>query len=244
LELCHDMKLEILNGTMAKQVQPGVLTSFQPMELTVIDYTLISSAIFSWVAVKSIVIQPVLNWSDHVYLCLVLNMPRAPIPASSELQGIPHTHLQTQEAMELKNMLAAALTMTQTNESANLDLYGMVRTETSPISVYIAACLNMGKVDAKAGCAIFWGPGSPWNTIFQIKGKQTDVRAILVGILSALMLIDGDKTIHIYTMSQYVIHSFCCWAAGNATCGWGCANEDVLKLGVQYLATRNGGMDF
>jgi hypothetical protein len=245
LELCHDMKLEILNGTMAKQAQPGALTSFQPMGLTVIDYKLISSAFLSWVAVKGIVIQPVLEWSDHAYLCLVLNMPRAPIPASPELQHIPHTHSQTQEATELNCMLAVALTMTQTNESANLELYGMIRTETSPVLVYIAvACLNAGKVDAKAGCAIFWGLGSPQNTVFQIEGKQTDAWAILVGILSALTSIDGNKTVHIYTMSQYAICSFCYWVAGNATHGWGCANGGVLKLGVQYLAARNGGMDF
>ncbi|KAJ3805380.1 hypothetical protein F5876DRAFT_9412, partial [Lentinula aff. lateritia] len=47
-----------------------------------------------------------------------------------------------------------------------------------------------------------------------------------------------------YTSSEYLIRSFCFWAADNAEHAWDCAHSDVIKVAVSLLCSRIAPVEF
>ncbi|KAJ7640641.1 hypothetical protein B0H17DRAFT_891119, partial [Mycena rosella] len=108
------------------------------------------------------------------------------------------------------------------------DLYGVVRIEGNPITVYVAAsCKNPGKPYSKAGFAVYWGPGDARNASYRIV-DGSESRAALIMVLYTVVTAPADRPLVLYSSSQYAIRTFCYWAGEYATSGWICAHSDIL----------------
>ncbi|KAJ7031289.1 hypothetical protein C8F04DRAFT_898122, partial [Mycena alexandri] len=117
-------------------------------------------------------------------------------------------------------------------------LFGPVRKSGHPVSVYIASTSRGQGSNCVAVFALYWGPNNGRNVVCKAEGNASDSRATLFGILMALMRSTDDKTLTIFSSSQYAIRSFCYWAADNANRGWSCNHSDVLQATVQRIAHR------
>ena len=78
------------------------------------------------------------------------------------------------------------------------------------INVYVdGACINNGSPDAKAGYGVYFGDNDNRNESNVVQGKQTNNTGELTGFIRALEILEDDiknnKTIHIYSDSEYVI---------------------------------------
>ncbi|KAJ7147961.1 hypothetical protein C8R46DRAFT_837803, partial [Mycena filopes] len=101
-----------------------------------------------------------------------------------------------------------------------------------------------GRPDARAGGAVYWGEGSDGNIALAVPGLQSEGRAVLYAMVSAIIAAPSQRTLTIYTTSQYAIRSFCYWAGGNATRGWPCKNADIIRSGAEWLRARAAAVTF
>ncbi|KAJ6590750.1 hypothetical protein B0H10DRAFT_1640802, partial [Mycena sp. CBHHK59/15] len=126
-----------------------------------------------------------------------------------------------------------------------LHLYGPVHIDTLPIKITIhRACKNAGKHTASAGAGVFFGVNSPKNCSLRVWGTQSNARADLIGLLRAITSSPLRRTLEISTRSEYSIKSVVYYAAKNETCGWRCANGDILKLIFQWINVRTAPIRF
>jgi len=92
-----------------------------------------------------------------------------------------------------------------------------VEEKPSEINVYTdGACSNNGKPDARAGFGVWFGKDDPRNNYESFTGPQTNNRAELLAIVSALSILrddlDDGKIVNIYSDSSYSIR--CCTTYG------------------------------
>ncbi|KAJ7608838.1 hypothetical protein DFH06DRAFT_1017517, partial [Mycena polygramma] len=134
-----------------------------------------------------------------------------------------------------------ALRASESSEEATQKLYGPVLISGRSISVYLGSC---AKPKNGAACSLYWGDKCRWNKGFKFEGPQTEARSALFGVLQAIMECAGDRTLIIYTTSEYAIRSFCYWAGKNASSGWPCMHSDVLKETALRIQGRWAPVEF
>ncbi|KAJ7631779.1 hypothetical protein B0H17DRAFT_876821, partial [Mycena rosella] len=120
------------------------------------------------------------------------------------------------------------LTLSKSPEEATKDLYGVVRIEGDPITVYVAvSCKNPGKPYSKAGFAVYWGLGDAHNTSYRIV-DGSESQAAFIMVLYTVLTAPADRPLVLYSSSQYAIRTFCYWAGKYAMAGWIYAHGDIL----------------
>ncbi|KAJ7159832.1 ribonuclease H-like domain-containing protein, partial [Mycena crocata] len=134
----------------------------------------------------------------------------------------------------------------QTPAEKTVALYGAVYKDTPSVTVYTdGSCFNNGRVNARAGAGIFWGENSPKNQALRVPGPdQSNNRGEVYAVLKAVLQADPERTLNVYTDSEYVIRHVCYWAGSNADLGWTCANGDMLRDLVMLLAARHAPTRF
>ncbi|KAJ7141911.1 hypothetical protein C8R43DRAFT_825537, partial [Mycena crocata] len=85
---------------------------------------------------------------------------------------------------------------------------------------------------------------SPNNIGSAVPGAQSDARAALYAIALAIITAPKYKTLIINSGSQHAVRSYCYWASGNATRGWGCKDADIIRAGAEHLRARSGAVTF
>jgi len=122
-----------------------------------------------------------------------------------------------------------------------------IKQKSSEINVYTdGACSNNGKPDARAGFGVWFGKNDPRNNYESFTGIQTNNRAELLAIVSALSIVrddlDDGKIVNIYSDSSYSIR--CCTTYGKK-CekkGWSNPNDkhkpipnvDIVKAAYTF----------
>ncbi|KAJ7162219.1 hypothetical protein C8R46DRAFT_817875, partial [Mycena filopes] len=96
----------------------------------------------------------------------------------------------------------------------------------------------------RAAFALWRGRGSKWNQSYVVEGEATVNGAGVLAVLCAARDCPVDKSIIIYTSSEYIIRSFAYWAGDNETRGWYCANGDELRDAVEWIARRRASLEF
>ncbi|KAJ6630569.1 ribonuclease H-like domain-containing protein, partial [Mycena sp. CBHHK59/15] len=113
------------------------------------------------------------------------------------------------------------------------------------VHVYVASsCVAAGKPNVRAGSGVYWGPNSSLNRCSSVPAKQTDGRAALFAVTLALLVAPKDRTLIIYSSSQFVIRTFCYWTGTNYTEGWPCKNADIIKATAELIRDRPAGVIF
>ncbi|KAJ7452725.1 hypothetical protein B0H11DRAFT_1741637, partial [Mycena galericulata] len=216
-------------------------TSFQWNGKSVIDYIFASNNGLQFIREKGFIVQPKLSWSDHKATTLILDIPWEPkhLPPSLPPPVPPA------EPTILDNMMKDALDSARTAAEQNRCYYGRVTIQTDPLHVYVASsCVAAGKANVRAGSGVFWGPNSRWNKCASIPGRQSDGRAALFAVTLAVLSAPVDRTLVIYSSSQFVIRTFCYWTGTNYTEGWPCKNADIVKVTAELLRNRPAGVIF
>ncbi|KAJ6606792.1 ribonuclease H-like domain-containing protein [Mycena sp. CBHHK59/15] len=114
-----------------------------------------------------------------------------------------------------------------------------------PVKVYTdGSCFGNGKGSARAGAGIYAGPQSSLNASLRVTGDQTNNRGELLAILCALSTVRPNRTLEIYSDSEYAIRSIAYWAVDHAQKGWRCANADLLKDIVSWIKFRSAPISF
>ncbi|KIJ43015.1 hypothetical protein M422DRAFT_106592, partial [Sphaerobolus stellatus SS14] len=113
------------------------------------------------------------------------------------------------------------------------------RNVTSIRWLWAGCAIRNGHALAAAGARIYWGPSSPKNHSLRVPGAQANNRAELYAILVALSLADPERTLQLYTDSQYSICSICYWSSRNAARDWVCANGGILRLVYDTIRLRS-----
>ncbi|KAJ6524383.1 ribonuclease H-like domain-containing protein, partial [Mycena vulgaris] len=144
-------------------------------------------------------------------------------------------------------LLRETLASKKSPEERRAAFYGAVH-DGSDISVVKAytdgSCYDNGSVEARAGAGVYYGPGSPFNVSLRVTGVQTNNRGELLAILYALSTVPPNKTLAIYSDSEYSIRSITYWAPGHAEKGWKCANADILQDIVSWIKYRSAALKF
>jgi ribonuclease HI len=150
---------------------------------------------------------------------------------------VPRTSLPC--CTQLDKQFIHVLGATVSSQEVLRDLYGPVYLTTDPIEVYTdGSSLANGTRAAAAGAGIYFGPHALQNAGLRVPGKQTNNRAELFAILSAVVVVPLKKSLVIYTDSQYAIRSILDWAPMHSICGWSCENGDVLRHIAAWLRAR------
>ncbi|KAF7357586.1 Reverse transcriptase domain-containing protein [Mycena sanguinolenta] len=217
LRLCSDTSMTILNGTVKESDGRGAFTSFQPLGSSVIDYCFVSAGLVPRIADGTLRIVKSPVWSDHAQIHTVVIGPEeeAETPVVMRPARVP---IVFGEPTALDRLLDATLAAAS-----------------HPTAVYIATSSRK----KSAAFAVWWGEGSKANKSFRIEGEASDGLACILAILCAVRDCSSDKSLVIYTSSQYAIRSFCYWAGDNETRGWTCANGDALRDSVAWIAQRH-----
>ncbi|KAJ7436785.1 hypothetical protein B0H11DRAFT_1650255, partial [Mycena galericulata] len=134
----------------------------------------------------------------------------------------------------------------QTDAEATAVLYGyVVNSDDTRVTVHVASvCKNAGRIDARASFGLYWGNGSRHNAGRRIPDRQSDGRAILLGVHCALSYLAPDRPVAIHTTSKYAIRAICYRAGPNYTQGWGCPNGDLLEGIVAAICGRTTQTSF
>ncbi|KAF7363667.1 RNA-directed DNA polymerase from mobile element jockey [Mycena sanguinolenta] len=231
--------MTILNGTVKESDGRGAFTSFQPLGSSVIDYCFVSAGLVPRIADGTLRIVKSPVWSDHAQIHTVVIGPEeeAETPVVMRPARVP---IVFGEPTALDRLLDATLAAAVRPEEATARLYGPVYGQSHPTAVYIATSSRK----KSAAFAVWWGEGSKANKSFRIEGEASDGLACILAILCAVRDCSSDKSLVIYTSSQYAIRSFCYWAGDNETRGWTCANGDALRDSVAWIAQRRAPLEF
>ncbi|KAJ7073484.1 hypothetical protein B0H15DRAFT_792784 [Mycena belliarum] len=111
-------------------------------------------------------------------------------------------------------------------------LYGPVQMQSSFIHVYTqGSCKNTGTASAQGVAGVFWGETSPSNRATAVPGPEapTNNRSAVFAVLLAVQDADPQRSLMIFSTSEYVIRHACYWAGKNSQIGWACPNGDLLK---------------
>nr|GAT51027.1 predicted protein [Mycena chlorophos] len=115
------------------------------------------------------------------------------------------------------------------------------------VQVYVdGSCKNQGKVNARAGAGVFWGPNSKdasaKNLSFKVRvpGEQTNNRAELFAVLAVLSTAPEDMNLDIRSDSEHAIDMIAHLGPVLAQTGWDCTNGDVL-LAIQHRMRQRTG---
>ncbi|KAM4692751.1 LOW QUALITY PROTEIN: ribonuclease H1-like [Discoglossus pictus] len=108
-------------------------------------------------------------------------------------------------------------------------------------------CSRNGRLRARAGIGVFWGPGHPLNVAERLEGRQTNQRA---EVLAACKAIEQAKSKNItklvlYTDSMFTINGITKWIHSWKANGWKLSTgKDVInKEDFQKLDRLTEGMD-
>ncbi|KLO05042.1 ribonuclease H-like protein [Schizopora paradoxa] len=138
----------------------------------------------------------------------------------------------------LDQLVQDALKCRQTEDEQLIALYGPVYCDTAPVHVYTdGSCHNNGMSDATAASATYWGPDCRKNWADRVPGEQSNNRAELYAILQALKAAEPDKTLNLYSDSEYALKTIAYWAARHYLVAWDCTHGDIIKdivLLIQY----------
>ncbi|KAJ6628940.1 ribonuclease H-like domain-containing protein, partial [Mycena sp. CBHHK59/15] len=86
---------------------------------------------------------------------------------------------------------------------------------------------------------LYAGPQSSLNASLHVTGDQTNNRGELLVILCALSTVRPNRTLEIYSDSEYAIHSIAYWAVDHTQKEWRCTNADLLKDIVSWITFRS-----
>ncbi|KAJ6466975.1 hypothetical protein C8R45DRAFT_775596, partial [Mycena sanguinolenta] len=140
----------------------------------------------------------------------------------------------------LDEMAEKALTAALSTEEATRQLYGDVWVRGRVTKVALAVSISTGPA---AAIALNWGMDCKFNAAFRTTGAQTGGRAVLLGVLRAVMECETDRSLEITTNSEYAIRAVCYWAGDNANRGWSCTNADVLQEIARRVRARAAPME-
>ncbi|KLO04486.1 ribonuclease H-like protein, partial [Schizopora paradoxa] len=115
-------------------------------------------------------------------------------------------------------------------DEAQHALFGPTYCDTPPVNVYTdGSALGNGTPNATAGAAVYWGPNSQKNWSGRVPDSQTNNRAELYAILQALLNAPPDRTLNLYSDSEYALRSIFYWSYSHRQTGWECTNGDLLE---------------
>ena len=134
--------------------------------------------------------------------------------------------------------------MAQSNDTAVQALYGRPFFNNGPVFVHLVAMIIHADLEPVTAFGIYYGTGSNKNAVYKLREAQADNRAILCACLCFVSYLPATMSAVIYTSSQYLIHSVCHWAAGNADCERACAYGDVLRVLVCVFQKHLGMLEF
>ncbi|KAJ7856019.1 hypothetical protein B0H13DRAFT_1551308, partial [Mycena leptocephala] len=137
-------------------------------------------------------------------------------------------------------LLKATLEAAVSSAEATARLYGPVYEQSDPISIHIGTSTHNGR----AAFSLWRGVDSPRSCSYVLDGKATEPRACVMAVLCAARDCPQNKSLVIYTCSEYVIRSFCYWAGNNETRGWSCANGEEFCDAVGWIARRRAPINF
>lgn len=254
---CCDNEWKMLNADSRYGVQGARYTSFQPRGNSVIDYALVNqqASCMNFLHAFS-VLEPDEELSDHAAICITIEARHASQSdlatqqqARRPINTTPCLGNQTTAVSRLDLALTSALESLReaTHEARLQKLYGIsrMRKESHPVKVYVdGASLNNGKRNARAGAGIFWGENSVKNTAARVPDEQTNNRGEVYAILRALQLISPQKTLHVYSDSEYAMDSLLIRGPDNAARGWTVKNGDLFRDIVKYIAMRPASVTF
>ncbi|KAJ3724632.1 ribonuclease H-like domain-containing protein, partial [Lentinula raphanica] len=106
------------------------------------------------------------------------------------------------------------------------------------------SCIRPNTPTAQAGIGVFVGVAHPMNLSSRILGPQRNNRAELLAVLATIQRVPLTRPLEIFTDSTYVISSLVYLAPENAQCGWVCPNGDILRILVQWIASRSTPLIF
>ncbi len=214
--------LLVLNGTGPPHTNSGCFTSFQSQGSSVIDYGIISLSLLRS-ARPQFAVLPHDSLSDHAALSLILTLQLPSlVPAQAEtapirLRDFLPTPCTPVSHNSLDSLVSHALDSARTPDEMVAHLYGPAFFETPPLTVYTdGSAHDNGTPRARAGAATFWGPNSAKNWHARVPGTQTNNRAELFAVLHAIRQAPTDRSLRIFSDSQYAIRSIRYWAP--ATC--------------------------
>ncbi|KAJ6569210.1 ribonuclease H-like domain-containing protein, partial [Mycena capillaripes] len=161
--------------------------------------------------------------------------------------GQPHRTrtVDLPSATELDRIFINVLNSKLTTEQKLTKLFGPVTATSNPIEVYVdGSCLNNGRDNATAGAGIYWGPNHPWNEAIRVPDAQTNNRGEVYAILRALQRAHPNKTLHIWSDSEYAMETIATRAPDEASCGWKCTHGDLFNDIVHLINARHAPVVF
>ncbi|KAG7087512.1 hypothetical protein E1B28_013473 [Marasmius oreades] len=247
-QVCSDFGLTVLNGSWDV---PGIhdgWTSHQKKkdrqtgevfyQCAVVDYGIVSHACL--LGIGDFTISDCTTWSDHSLLSVAYSFTASSSESSlnaAKNKSRPHFAIPLES--DLDCMLDSLLSKEDPPLQDKLDsIYGRVQEPHSMgrnVIVYTDGSCTNRVYDSKAGCGVYFGPGSKYNRSYRVSGPQRNNRAELYVILAALVHSPSDRPLHIFSDSQYAIRSLTTWALHNTVCGWSCENGDLLRRIVLWI---------
>ncbi|KAF8200025.1 hypothetical protein K438DRAFT_676580 [Mycena galopus ATCC 62051] len=232
--------MTILNGTVKESSAREAFTSFQPLGCSVIDYCFVSAGLLSRIADGDLRIIKSPVWSDHAQVQTVVIGHGECVEPPPRRQNTRPSPIMFGDTTTLDILLEATLAAAVDPREAKNQLYGPVFVDSNPSAVYIGSSTK----NRASAFAVWRGPESKANKAYMVDGVSTDGLAGILAVLCAVQDCSRDKSLVIYTTSQYIIRSFCYWAGKNETMGWTCANGDTLSDAVALIAHRLAPLDF
>jgi ribonuclease HI len=148
--------------------------------------------------------------------------------------------IETRGIIEMKSPFTSPFTSQSTPQSTSQST-----SQSTEPDYYVytdGACTNNGKVNARAGIGIFFGPNDPRNVSQSIGGKQTNNAAELSAIIYTYSLIKDDircgKHVTIVTDSEYCIKCLTTYGSKCSAQNWtkDIPNKDLVKLAYELYA--------
>lgn len=249
LSMGRDFDLRIINGDSTFSGCSWGWTYYQKRDgkicKSVIEYAMCSVLASSMV--KSFDVCPFGPWSDHVPIILNLAIPIIPPVQNPRL---PYIRERRQAAVEsngyLDCLLRDVFAAEQSPEHKRNSFYGPVyEVSSNAVKVYTdGSCLKNGNAGARAGAGTYGGPRSTLNASIRVSGEQTNNRGELLAILYTLSTVRPDRSLDIYSDSEYAIRSIVYWAPERAQLGWKCVNADLLQDIVSWIKYRSAPVQF
>ncbi|XP_071067947.1 ribonuclease H1 isoform X2 [Dasypus novemcinctus] len=135
------------------------------------------------------------------------------------------------------------------------DAWAFVRNSLSPddsegefVVVYTDGCCSCnGRMRARAGIGVYWGPGHPLNVGIRLPGRQTNQRAEIHAACKAIEQAKAQNInkLVLYTDSMFTINGITNWVQGWKKNGWKTSTgKDVInKEDFVELERLTQGMD-
>lgn len=169
--------------------------------------------------------------------------------AQMQVKGFAGAHHQKFDNLEHAEDFLRAIE----HANSNADRAPVIQPVHSPDSIIVytdGSCLNNGKENAMASYGVWFGDDNPLNRNGRVPGNQTNQRAELYAILSALRILKINGLLHrvqIFTDSAYAcksIKSASTWAKRGWTtqCGTPISNVELIRC-ISSLSSRFNFVD-